>query len=245
VSDRDGSPHIYLANDDGSAATRLTEGTDPTWSGDRRRLAFTRSGAIYVINVDGSGLRTLAEGGGPAWSPDGTRIAYGNDRTGLVVIDADGSNTTVLIPPDPDWGHHFPAWSPDGRTIAYVRTSFYDPWELNVINVDRSGARRLVDTDASEPAWSPDGAHVAFSHRAGIAIANADGSGWRLQVPGNVFGPEWTADGRLLYHKPTSSSSLGQFRIFVRDGASERQLIPEATAPTLPNYSDRRAVWAR
>lgn len=126
-----------------------------------------------------------------------------------------------------------------------MRTSYYDPWELNVVNVDRSGARRLVDTDASEPAWSPDGAHVAFYNIAGIAIANADGTGWRVQVAGRVYGPEWTPDGRLLYHKARSSNGGCQCRIFVRDGASERQLIPDATAPSVQTYSDTRAVWAR
>ena len=38
VSDRDGSDQIYLANEDGSAVTRLTEGWTPTWSRDGQRL---------------------------------------------------------------------------------------------------------------------------------------------------------------------------------------------------------------
>ena len=43
VSTRDGSPYIYLANADGTAATRLTSGEKPAWSRDGRSLAFQRS----------------------------------------------------------------------------------------------------------------------------------------------------------------------------------------------------------
>ena len=35
-------------------------------------------------------------------------------------------------------------------------------------------------------------------------------------------------------------------RIFVMtEGGSERQLIPEATSPTLTGYWDEKAVWVR
>ena len=76
VSDRDGTEQIYLANEDGSAVTRLTPGALPAWSRDGQRLAFTNARGIYVINVDGSGLRHLASGWEPDWSPDGRMLVF-------------------------------------------------------------------------------------------------------------------------------------------------------------------------
>src|SRR2546422_7198617 len=63
VSERDGSPQIYVMNGDGSNPTRLTQGGAvdvlPTWSPDGRRIAFqtNREGnnEIYEMNADGSG----------------------------------------------------------------------------------------------------------------------------------------------------------------------------------------------
>jgi Tol biopolymer transport system component len=70
-SNRSGTDEVYLANDDGSIVTPLTEGGTPAWSRDGRRLALVRRFDTYVINRDGTNLRYVTAGVGPAWSPDG------------------------------------------------------------------------------------------------------------------------------------------------------------------------------
>jgi Tol biopolymer transport system component len=75
-------------------------------------------------------------------------------------------------------------------------------WE---VNVDGSGERQLSDLfDAWDPAWSLDGSQIAFATNAGIEVAQADGSGRRLLVPGAAREPDWTPDGRVVFVRPTS-----------------------------------------
>ena len=87
-------------------------------------------------------------------------------------------------------------------------------------------------------------APIAFRGAPGldIEVARADGSGRRLLVAGPAHDPDWTPDGRLIY---TKGAFGGPRRIFISDGGTERQLIPEATAPVRPSYSDSQAVWLR
>jgi Tol biopolymer transport system component len=190
VSTREGSPAIYVANEDGSNVTRLVAAsvalTYPAWSPDGRRLAFARQlDGVYVINVDGSGLRKIWSRGTTSypsypvdWSPDGSKIAFmdccGTD-TGIFVIDSNGSDVTRLI------GHEFagpgckdvmdtcgvysPTWSPDGQQIAFAYWGGYccGLSGVAIINVDGTLPRFLRPADGgSSPAWSPDGTKIAF-----------------------------------------------------------------------------------
>jgi len=86
---------IYVADADGTGEIRLTQkprdqltwNSDPAWSPDGRRIAYTTYRAtfdqisatgVFLVNADGTGGSQLAVGRAamPAWSPDGSRIAY-------------------------------------------------------------------------------------------------------------------------------------------------------------------------
>src|SRR6188474_2469234 len=54
--------------------------SDPTWSPDGRRLAFSLFGSIWTVNTEGGTAEQLTASPGyhahPAWSPAGGQIAF-------------------------------------------------------------------------------------------------------------------------------------------------------------------------
>jgi TolB protein len=152
--ERDGD--IYTVSADGGPEQLLIGGptadSDPAWSRDGTRIAFTRRpskdtpGDIWTAPADGSGAVQL------------TRIV--DTRDNCVPIEA-----------------FSPAWSPDGTEIAYVRgvgvttTCMFHIFAMSIhaIRLDGTGDR-LITTGgaggqggASDPAWSPDGGRLAFT----------------------------------------------------------------------------------
>lgn len=130
------NPEIFIANDDGSNAIRLTNqnGTDnsPSLSpgGNTVVFASTRSGPsrIYTMGADGSSqvaLNTGSDAGvpesSPRYSPGGGRILISSPRTNTtqiwIVPAAGGTATQVTHEVN---GAFFGSWSPDGNSIYYV-----------------------------------------------------------------------------------------------------------------------------
>ncbi|HEY7535543.1 MAG TPA: Tol-Pal system beta propeller repeat protein TolB [Thermodesulfobacteriota bacterium] len=123
VSDRAGSPQIYIMSSNGGNPRKITSGgynTDPAWSSNIsvNRISFVRvegsEANIYTVNPDGSDLQKLTGGSrrneNPSWSPDGHYIAFSSTRTGaknIYIMYLNGENQRPLTK---DSGKSFPTW---------------------------------------------------------------------------------------------------------------------------------------
>ncbi len=218
---------IFLANDDGSAASILTNNHNnnqmPRLNRGCSKIAFAASlnytWDIYTMDPDGSDVLQVTTAVGtdayPAWSPDGTKIAFESDRDNylsynIYVMNADGSNQTPLTSNTYPDRAQTPAWSPDGSKIAY--SAFKGgQWGIWVMNADGTNPVQLNSgPGAYDAAWSPDGSQIAYdvdstSYARGrdIWVMNADGSNQHLVfTPGvntqSALVGSWSPDGAWI-----------------------------------------------
>jgi hypothetical protein len=100
---------ICAIDGDGSSFRRLTTGlaaeSDPAWSPDGSRIAFTRGTDVVLLTFGDGSVTRLAAGRQAAWSPDGSAVVFvGAD--GLFVVNADGSGLrrlTAGVHSQPTW----------------------------------------------------------------------------------------------------------------------------------------------
>jgi Tol biopolymer transport system component len=187
-----------------------------------------------------------------AWAPDGVRLAYScqlqGGRSGIFVIDADGSNRISVRTGVPNAVE--PTWSPDGRRIAFatapVTGSGANGTTSQVFVVDLDGTHRtLIARYATAPAWSPNGRTIAFWELSdcagGIRLATPTGRNVTpLLASGcNAIGspgmPVWSPDGRQLAIGTTYGVDLVN-----ADGSHNRQVLRENGRGV---FGDARPNW--
>ena len=185
---------------------------------------------MFRMMADSSGRQGLAGPGvtggrHPRLSPDGSRIVYVTSYDSLMVMQADGSQSTLVILIANVTGS---SWSPSGQEIAFGAAPG-NLGEVYIVNLDGTNLHNLTNHTASDgqPTWSPDGTQIAFvSNRSGsyqIYSIQPDGTGLApLTAPaeGDSFNPVWSPDGtRIAY-----VNNYYQVTIMNADGSNKQPL---------------------
>ena len=103
--------------------------SDPTWSPDGKRLAFSLFGSIWTVDAMGGEAEQLTVSDGyhahPAWSPKGDRIAFisGSSPAGvlpnisgrLALVEVETGTERIVQTANPTAGT--PAWAADGASL--------------------------------------------------------------------------------------------------------------------------------
>jgi len=249
---------IYVINANGSGLRRLTDGMDPAWSPDGKKVAFARwrdPRGIYTIDEDGSNETLLFgwnQAKAPAWSPDGSHIAFTRQYGGR---EEDVERRR--------WGFH---WTLPAHPW----------WKLGLVRVEDRYFTDLLCYDHSfSPTWSPDsstgsghrGKVIAYDSDYGLHLTATDGS-----IGGQSFdrsrdalstdvrdtSPAWSPDGS---HIAFMFKQHDHWEIYVMnaDGSNRVRLTHEELfAPRPPNnvspawspdsrhiafFTDRNGKW--
>jgi Tol biopolymer transport system component len=164
---------LAIMRDDGTRLPALPQLTwtdsEPTWSPNGRRLAFTGSNEcgpftfcshLYTVRSDGTGLHRITDrqASQPAWSPSGTMAFLSSGaKLGLYSMSPDAARRRLPLR-RPLAGAYELDWSPDGSRIAFEAGGH--------IYTARADGRRLKQLTKSDnhsgPTWSPDGRYIAF-----------------------------------------------------------------------------------
>jgi Tol biopolymer transport system component len=160
VSDRSGSPEIWIADSAGGHPRRLTDHqatqmTRPRWSPDGTRIAYSCNAdgpsSIYVTDLQSQVARRLSRGGPQilaVWSRQGDEIYYQVDAPGgweVWRIHPDGSGSTRIS----EAGYTIIGETPDGRGLLCTKSGEPGIWRLPV----DGGPKSLVASGALCGDW--------------------------------------------------------------------------------------------
>jgi TolB protein len=174
---------IWTMNADGTNQQALVTRpdlsvTDPTWSRDGSRVAFTYQTVSDhdIYRADTSGLNvnvtpvvnsTLAEEIEPSYAPNSNKIVFSRAASGgkyaLYTVNDDGTSQAPLLT-DATHNLNRPNWSPDGAKISYQYQFSPTDDDVSTVNANGTGAAFTFNSTNQEraPAWAPQGNMIAF-----------------------------------------------------------------------------------
>ena len=184
VSDRTGTPELWLMGEDGRDEKRLTTENRwhgaPSWSPDGQQLVcianYSGNLNIFLLNADGSNRRQLTDypqmDFSPRFSPDGRQIIFSSKKNGSPGIWLyDLGNGSVSLLSTVCGRDYAPVFSPDGKQIAFISGLLGERGEefleIHVMTADGKDERTVVENLRIDRhvVWSPDGETLLFVAR--------------------------------------------------------------------------------
>ena len=258
VSEKDGAKELFVMDYDGYHPRQVTFDAflnlAPSWSPDKRRLAFTsyRGGGdpqIEELDLTTGRRRTLVAFPGlnitPDWAPGGEELAFATTKDGnaeIYKVDKDGKRFERLT--NHQAADLAPTWSPTGRELAFTSDRGGTP-QIYVMGADGTNVRRLTFEGSynTAAAWSPKGNWIAYVCRderrlLKLCLISPDGQQWRRLTTGDSQdeSPSWAADGR---HVAFSSTRNGKRDIYMinSDGTDLERLTANGSFNDDPAWS--------
>ncbi len=142
------------------------------------RYSVTGAPQLWVVSTQGGQMQQLTFGNGITffrWAPDSDQILYGADNDGneqesYALINADGSNEKVVLPPVSGGFRSFGDFSVDGHTIYFASTE-RNGLDFDIYRADvGSGISELIYEGTYgyfARSLSPDGKHLLVSETVG------------------------------------------------------------------------------
>lgn len=261
---------LFLAPLGGGPRRRLTtpdpgwSDTAPSFSPDRRSLAFVRSLSIldadvFVLPLSArfapageprrvSSLHRLTPG--VTWTRDGREIIFASGQPGasrLWRVPVAGGIDARPLPFGPE-NALWPTISSRGHLAYEISRSDTNIWRMSLKGGGEPQRWIASTRDEYDASYSPDGRRILFlSKRSGsneIWIANADGSSaWQLtNLQTSFIGwPHWSPDGStIVFDSPRD----GQFDVFtIGSGGGSLRKLTEGKAPCGAASYSRDGRW--
>ncbi len=165
TSMRDGFPHVWMMNADGSNPQHVTEGSQAAWSHDGKSIVFIRDNQAHIRELASGDERQVTPDpwqrcGVPALSPDGKLVAVASrhlERIGIFLLGTDGTIQQQLKTED---ACCTPQWSPDGEQMTFQT----DKGHIHLLYTE-DGMEEQVTFGADiqhDARFSPDGSMIVF-----------------------------------------------------------------------------------
>ena len=253
--------NAFSASAQRAAVSYLTE---PSFSPDRREIAFVSGGDIWTVPAAGGAAALMvshpATESRPFFSPDGKRLAFSSTRTGngdVYVLNFEtGDLSRVTFD---DAAETLDGWSRDGEWLYFTSTAkdLFGMSDVYRVRASNGGTPMQVSADRYvnefHSAVSPDGNSIAFSAR-----GNGNSQWWRrgrshldeseiwlktgdryeqiAERGAKQLWTMWSADGSRLYFVSDRNGTQNIWTQPVRGAAN--------VAKPLTNFTDGRVVWA-